>query len=102
MILQRNVRSRLGEIDFVARDGATLVFVEVKARRDAVGDPPEAAVDTRKRARLSRLALGYLAARRLGERPCRFDVVGVSLDGAGHVTSIRHLRHAFDLDGRPS
>jgi putative endonuclease len=99
VILARNLRSRLGEIDLLARDGRTLVFVEVKARRGLTGDPPEAAVDARKRARLVRLALGYLAARRLGERSCRFDVVGVSLDETGRVTAVRHLRHAFDLDG---
>ena len=99
VILARNLRSRLGEIDLLARDGGTLVFVEVKARRVGSGDPPEAAVDTRKRARLGRLALGYLAAHRLGERSCRFDVVGVSLDESGCVTAVRHLRHAFDLEG---
>ena len=99
VILARNLRSRLGEIDLLARDGPTLVFVEVKTRRSAPGDPPEAAVDFRKRARLTRLALGYLAARRLGERSCRFDVVGVSLDEAGGVIGLRHLEHAFDLDG---
>ena len=99
VILARNLRSRLGEIDLLAQDGPTLVFVEVKARRGVPGDPPEAAVDARKRARLIRLALGYLAAHRLGERACRFDVVGVSLDEAGRVTDVRHLRHAFDLDG---
>jgi putative endonuclease len=102
VILARNLRSRLGEIDLLARDGPTLVFVEVKARRGAPGDPPEAAVDARKRIRLVRLALGYLAARRLGERPCRFDVVGVSLGEGGRVTGIRHLVHAFDFDGRAS
>ncbi len=99
VILARNLRSRLGEIDLLARDGATLVFIEVKSRRGLSGDPPEAAVDGRKRARLVRLALGYLAARRLGEQSCRFDVVGVSLDEAGRVTGVRHLKHAFDLDG---
>ena len=99
VILARNLRSRLGEIDLLARDGSTLVFVEVKARRGLSGDPPEAGVDARKRARLIRLALGYLAAHRFGERSCRFDVVGVSLDEAGGVTGVRHLRHAFDLDG---
>jgi putative endonuclease len=100
LILARNLRSRLGEIDLLARDGPTLVFVEVKARRGASGDPPEAAVDARKRIRLTRLALGYLAARRLGERPCRFDVVGVSLDEGGDVTGIRHLPYAFDFEGQ--
>ena len=99
VVLARNLRSRLGEIDLLARDGPTFVFVEVKARRSRVGDPRQAAVDARKRARLVRLALGYLAARRLGERPCRFDVVGVSLDETGHVTGVRHLRHAFDREG---
>jgi putative endonuclease len=99
VILARNLRSRLGEIDLLARDGPTLVFVEVKARRGGLGDPPQAAVDARKRARLARLALGYLAARRLGERSCRFDVVGVSVDQTGSVTGVRHLKHAFDLDG---
>jgi putative endonuclease len=99
VVLARNLRSRLGEIDLIARDRATLVFVEVKARRGGPGGPPEAAVDARKRARLSRLALGYLGARRLGERSCRFDVVGVTLDEAGSVTDVRHLRHAFDFDG---
>ena len=99
VILARNLRSRLGELDLLARDGSTLVFVEVKSRRGRSGDPPEAAVDARKRARLVRIALGYLAARRLGERSCRFDVVGVSLNETGSVTGVRHLRHAFDLDG---
>jgi putative endonuclease len=99
VILERNLRSRLGEIDLLARDGPTLVFVEVKARRGSPGDPPEAAVNARKRARLGRLALGYLAARRLGERSCRFDVVGVSLDETGGVTGMRHIRNAFDLSG---
>jgi putative endonuclease len=99
MILERNLRSRLGEIDLLARDGRALVFVEVKARRGQPGEPPAAAVNARKRARLSRLALGYLARHRLGERSCRFDVVGVSLDETGVVTDIRHIPNAFDLDG---
>jgi putative endonuclease len=99
VILARNLRSRLGEIDLLARDGATLVFVEVKTRRGPSAEPPLAAVDGRKRARLTRLALGYLAARRLGEPSCRFDVVGVALDEVGAVTAVRHLRHAFAFEG---
>ena len=99
VILERNLRSRMGEIDLLARDGRVLVFVEVKARRGQPGDPPAEAVDARKRARLSRLALAYLAGRRLGEPSCRFDVVGVSLDEAGAVTDVRHIPNAFELDG---
>src|SRR5262245_50338456 len=79
-ILERNLRSRLGEIDLVARDGATLVFVEVKTRRGHPADPPQAGVDARKRTRLARLALDYLARAWLRDLSCRFDVVAVTLD----------------------
>jgi len=98
-ILERNLRSRWGELDLVARDGHTVVFVEVKARREGAGDPPQAAVDARKQARLARLALAYLARRRLGEPPCRFDVVAVTVDRTGAVQAIRHFPDAFRLDG---
>ena len=102
VIVARNLRSRLGEIDLLARDGSTLVFVEVKARRGRPGDPAEAAGKGRKGARPVGLALGSLAGRRLGELSCRFDVIGVSMDEAGKVTDVRHVRRAFDVDGWPS
>jgi putative endonuclease len=101
VVLERNVRCRLGEVDLVAREGRTLVFVEVKTRRADAPEPPEVAVDARKRARLGRLALGYLAARRLGEGPCRFDVVAVTLGADGEPVAVRHHRGAFGLEGRP-
>ncbi len=97
VILERNVRSRLGEIDLVAREGGTLVFVEVKARRQGPGDPPQAAVTPRKQGRLGRLALGYLKARGLSEVRCRFDVVAVTLGEADRVAGIRHIPGAFTL-----
>ena len=100
-ILERNLRSRLGEIDLVGRDGAMLVFVEVKARQGDGGDPPQAAVDARKQARLARLAAGYLAGRRLGERRCRFDVVAVTLDAECGALSVEHFPGAFSVDGWP-
>lgn len=94
-IVERNARSRLGEIDIVARDRGTLVFVEVKCRRQTGGDPPQAAVTLGKQRRLGRLAAGYLRRHRLREVPCRFDVVAVTLDPRGRVARIRHLPHAF-------
>lgn len=97
VILDQNVRSRLGEIDLVARDRGTLVFVEVKARQAGQGDPPQAWVTPRKQARLGRLALGYLKSKGLGEVSCRFDVVAVELDGEDRVASIRHIPGAFTL-----
>jgi putative endonuclease len=70
-IVERNYRSRWGELDVVAYDGDTLVFVEVKARRGAQFGDPAFAVDRRKQRRLVRLAQQYLSRRRLGEPLCR-------------------------------
>ena len=96
-ILDKNVRTRAGEIDLVAKEGKTLVFVEVKTRKDLAGDPPQAAVNTRKQNRLGKLALGYLKLRRLGEVPCRFDVVAVIVNDEGGVKAIRHIPNAFSV-----
>ena len=96
-ILDKNVRTRAGEIDLVAKEGKTLVFVEVKTRRDLAGDPPQAAVNTRKQNRLGKLALGYLKLRRLREVPCRFDVVAVIVNEEGGVKAIRHIPNAFSV-----
>jgi len=97
-VVARNVTSRLGEIDLVARDGATLVFVEVKSRGPLALEPPQAAVDGRKQARLARLALQYLARRRLRGVACRFDVVAVTLDPEGGVPRVEHFPNAFAPD----
>lgn len=96
-ILDKNVRTRAGEIDLVARQGKTLVFVEVKTRRDLTPEPPQVAVDTRKQHRLGRLALGYLKLKRLREVPCRFDVVSVIVSDEGAVRAIRHIPNAFSV-----
>jgi putative endonuclease len=98
-ILDKNVRTRAGEIDLVAKEGKTLVFVEVKTRRDLVGDPPspQAGVNTRKQNRLGKLALGYLKLKRLREQPCRFDVVAVIVNDEGGVKAIRHIPNAFSV-----
>jgi putative endonuclease len=96
-ILDKNVRTRVGEIDLVAREGKTLVFVEVKTRKDLAADPPQAAVNTRKQNRLGKLAHGYLKAKRLREVPCRFDVVSVIVNDDGGVKAIRHIPNAFSV-----
>jgi putative endonuclease len=101
-ILARNLRSRLGEIDLVARDGGTLVFVEVKTRSGAPREPPQAAVDARKRQRLARLALNYLARAWLRDLACRFDVVAVTLDPTGGPPRVEHFPGAFSVDAWPT
>jgi putative endonuclease len=94
-ILARRYRRRGGELDIIARDGQTLVFVEVKARKGrAFGEAAEA-VTMIKRRRMVRTALDYMLRRQLAECPCRFDVVSISLD-AGEP-SIVVFRNAFDV-----
>ena len=78
-ILARRYRTKLGEIDIVARDGATLVFVEVKARAGDDFGGAAAAVTAWKQRRLTLMALDFVARHRLENRPCRFDVVTVDV-----------------------
>jgi len=87
-ILERNVRTPYGEIDLICLDSDVVVFIEVKARRGSSGLE---AVDGRKRRRLSRLALAFLARVGWLERRARFDVIAVGSDGA-----CTHVVNAFD------
>jgi putative endonuclease len=99
-ILERNARTRYGELDIVARDGPALVFVEVKAGRAGSAFGPERpvlAVDARKQRRVRKLAVAWMAERR-GVRPysqIRFDAVGVTLDRGGRLVNIEHIEGAF-------
>jgi putative endonuclease len=96
-ILARRYRHAGAEIDVVARDGLTLVFVEVKAREGReFGDGAEA-VTRRKRRRIAMAATDYLVRHQKGECPCRFDVVSVMLsDGEPQIEVIPN---AFDASG---
>ena len=91
-ILERNYRCKKGEIDLIAREKETYVFLEVKYRKgNGCGHPAEA-VDEKKQKRISGSALWYLAERGALEAPCRFDVISV----AGEEGRIRWYRNAFD------
>lgn len=92
LILDRNVRYPDGEIDIVALDGATTVFVEVKRRRDAALGTPAEAVTRTKRARLVKAARRWLAAHPARARSVRFDVVAVRDDSP----AVEWFRGAFD------
>ena len=88
-IVARNFRTRFGEIDLVARDGETLVFVEVRRRANAAYGDAADSITEAKRRRIESAARGYLATLRR-EPPCRFDVI--TLDG----DETAWLRAAFD------
>src|SRR5207244_2527542 len=94
-IVARRYRTRLGEIDIVARHAGTLVFVEVKARAGSAYGGAAAAVVLGKQQRIARMALDYLVRHRLTEQPCRFDVVAV--DFTEGQPRIEVYTHAFDL-----
>lgn len=93
-ILARRYRRRGGEIDIIARDGATTVFVEVKTRDGSAFGSGADAVTWAKRRRIVTTALDYLARHRLVDRPCRFDVVSVAVGEDGAVVEV--IPGAFD------
>src|SRR2546428_713566 len=78
-IIARRYRRQGGELDIVARDGPTIVFVEVKTRQDRRFGAAEESVGFVKRRRIARMAIGFMTEHRLTECPCRFDVVTVYL-----------------------
>lgn len=86
-LLEKNYRCRFGEIDLVLLDGDTLVFAEVRMRRNRDFGGPEASITARKRAKLLRSARHYLGGRR-NFAPCRFDAV--LLSGANEVLWIKN------------
>ncbi len=94
-ILDRNVRLRRGELDVVADDKGTVVFVEVKARRSAAYGTPAEAVTPRKQRTLIALAQAYLARRAMAGRPCRFDVAEVWVAPGGRVLRVALVCNAF-------
>ncbi|MGA2230259.1 MAG: YraN family protein [Tepidisphaeraceae bacterium] len=93
-IIQRNFSCPVGELDIVAKQGKTLIFVEVKTRAD--DDPtPETQVDAVKQHQLTKTARYYLSRYGVPPPPARFDVVAV-IWPHGQTPSIRHTPNAFD------
>jgi putative endonuclease len=93
IILARNYRAAGAEIDLVALDRETLVFVEVKARGGAGFGMPQEAVDHEKRERIRRAALAFAQRRGAGDLPARFDVVAIN--GVGRRRRLLLLKDAF-------
>jgi putative endonuclease len=96
-IVARNHRTRFGELDIVANDAQTLVFVEVKTRRAGATAEPWRSLHERKRAQVRRMAAAYLAE--VQDRPrgldLRFDAIAVAIDPRGRLVSVDHLEGAF-------
>lgn len=95
IILETNYRVRQAEIDIIAKDGNTIVFVEVKYRKNDISGSPLEAVDMRKQRKISQGALFYLNNRKIStyDTPVRFDVIGIMGE------EVTHIENAFDFIG---
>jgi len=93
-IVERDVRTPLGQLDLVAMDGKTLVFVEVKTRAGQGYGLPQEAVDAKKIRKLRQLGLYYLKIRP-HRGSVRFDVVGLTVSD-GRLVRVDHIKNAID------
>jgi len=94
-IIEQNYICKLGEMDIIAKEKDTLVFVEVKTRTSMVFGPPQLAVTKFKQRQLSKVALNFLKEKKIEDIKARFDVVAILLPPEGE--EIELIRDAFDL-----
>ena len=94
-IIERNYKCLFGEIDIVAKDGDTVVFVEVKSRKSEKFGDPQSAVGREKQKKISRISLTYLEEKNLYPCNARFDVVAIKMLPAGSIVEL--IQNAFDL-----
>jgi putative endonuclease len=99
-IVGRQVDMGAGELDIVAVDGRTVVFVEVKTRTSDAAGAPTDAIDDLRQHRLTRAALAYLKSRGLLEHAARFDVVAVTWPTDARTPTIDHICDAFPAVGK--
>ncbi len=94
-IITRNYRTKLGEIDIIAQEKDTIVFVEVKARRSWRFGNPKGALTPEKQRKISMVALCYLKANKQTRAKARFDVVAIQ--DTNDTPDIEIIKNAFDL-----
>ncbi len=94
-VLEANFRTKMGELDLIARHRDTLVFVEVRTRTSEGTMTPLESVNAEKQTRIARMGRQYRRLRRLPDCPIRYDVVEVIATPYGKVTDVRHIEGAF-------
>jgi putative endonuclease len=97
LIIEQNYRTRMGEIDIIAKDNETIAFVEVKSRSSAAFGSPKHAVTLQKKRKISKVALQYLKSTHQSHVRARFDVVAI-FSNSGQDT-IELIKNAFELTG---
>jgi putative endonuclease len=98
-IIAHGHRGLFGELDIIAVEGRTIVFIEVKTRATHDKGHPVEAVDARKQRRLTRLGLAYLKRHGLLECQVRFDIVAITWADVTRPPSIEHFKNAFEPVG---
>jgi len=93
--IERNYACKMGEIDIIAKEKDTLVFIEVKTRTSVTFGPPQLAVNPKKQLQMSKAALHFLKEKNLEDAKARFDVVAILLGPKGQ--EIELIQNAFDL-----
>jgi putative endonuclease len=94
-VIKRNYVCKMGEIDIIAKEKDTLVFIEVKTRTSTTFGPPQLAVNPKKQSQMSKVALNFLKEKKLEDVKARFDVVAILLGSKG--AEIELIKDAFDL-----
>ena len=100
-VVARSYSSSLGEIDLIAVDHRTVVFVEVKTRNSCLAGSPVEAVDETKQRKISGVAKQYIQRHGLHEIRCRFDVVAIELQQGGQSPKIDYFENAFEFCDEP-
>jgi len=97
-IITKNYKSKLGEIDIIARDKGTICFIEVKSRKTDRYGLPQEAVSMDKQRHISRAALLFLKEKNLLNKKARFDVISIIYNEG--IPKLGLIKNAFELDAR--
>jgi putative endonuclease len=98
-ILHRQLRSRYGELDLVALDGETIVFIEVKTRASTSAGHPTESITLVKQKKITQSALAFLKRHRWLNRKARFDVISIIWPKGGELPHLQHYINAFEPVG---
>ncbi len=97
-IIEKNFKSPSGEIDIVALDKGTIVFVEVKTRNSDEFGPPELSVTSTKRQKIIKSAFHFLSKKRIKDTPCRFDIVSITRSPDQKEKEVKIIKDAFEIE----
>ena len=96
-IIGRNIRTFVGEIDIVVKKGPTIIFVEIKTRKNLSFGPPYLAVTPKKQRKLIQCALCYLKMKNINDAPWRIDIISIEVDEfREHVKNLDHFEDAIE------